>query len=236
MGACYLMKPEELKLSDIQRILIGEVPASFFIELIFRAAFIYFLLMISMRLMGKRMSSQISRNEMAAVVSLAAAVGIPLMNADRGLLPGVIIAIVIIGFQVLIAKKAAKNEKFEAITQDDLNILVTDGVMNLEAMKKTRITRERLFAQLRSFQKTHLGSVKRLYIEANGLFSLVDEREQKPGLSVLPEDDNDFIDKMNSKTGRCVCYNCGYTEDIVFKNTRIACENCGERHWVNAVS
>ena len=235
MGACYIMKTQELKLSDIQRILIGEVPASFFIELILRAAFIYFILMLSMRLMGKRMSSQISRNEMAAVVSLAAAVGIPLMNADRGILPAVIIAIVIIGFHTYIAKRSARDEKFEALTQDNLNTLVTNGVMNLDAMKKTRISRERLFAQLRSHQTMQLGSVKRFYLEANGLFSLVEENEPKPGLAVLPENDIDFINKMSSKTGRCVCYHCGYTEDEAKKYTWIACENCGERHWVNAV-
>lgn len=229
------MKPEDIHLNDLQRIFIGEVPFSFYVELIFRAAFIYLLLMLAMRLMGKRMSSQISRNEMAAVASLAAAVGIPLMNPDRGLLPGLIIAAVIVVFQILISKRSSRNEKFEALTQDKLNILVVDGVMDLKEMKKCRITRERLFAQLRSHQQTNLGAVKRLYVEANGLFSMVTDKDPKPGLSLIPEDDLEFIDKMNAETGKCVCKNCGYSEDVYIKNTRTFCDNCGDMCWVNAV-
>jgi uncharacterized membrane protein YcaP (DUF421 family) len=229
------MKPEEIYLSDLHRIFIGEVPASFYLELIFRAAFIYLLLMISMRAMGKKMSSQISRNEMAAVASLAAAVGIPLMNPDRGLLPGLIIAVVIVAFQILISKRASRNEKFEAITQDNLQTLVADGVMDLEEMKRTRITRERLFAQLRSLQKTNLGAVKRLYVEANGLFSMIEEKDPRPGLPLLPEDDVEFIGKMNTETGKCVCYNCGFLESHSIKSTRTLCNNCGDLNWVDAV-
>ncbi len=229
------MKPEEIYLSDLYRIFIGQVPESFYLELIFRSAFIYLLLMISMRLMGKRMSSQISRNEMAAVASLAAAVGIPLMNPDRGLLPGLIIAGVIVMFQVAISKRSAKDQNFEAITQDSLQTLVANGVMDLEEMKRTRITRERLFAQLRTFQNTNLGAVKRLYLEANGLFSLIPERDPQPGLSLLPEDDKEFEEKMNKETGKCVCYNCGFLESQTIKNTRTLCNNCGDLKWVDAV-
>src|SRR4051794_17099270 len=77
------MKPEKIHPDDWLRILVGEVPATYFIELIIRAAVVYLILMVSMRLMGKRMSSQLSRNELAALVSLAAAVGIPMMSPDR---------------------------------------------------------------------------------------------------------------------------------------------------------
>jgi hypothetical protein len=46
------MKPEEIYLSDWSRILIGEVPGSFYLEAIIRVVFIYLLLLVAMRLMG----------------------------------------------------------------------------------------------------------------------------------------------------------------------------------------
>jgi hypothetical protein len=97
------MQPEEIHLSDWSRILLGEVPASFFIEVVLRAAFLYLLLIISMRLMGKRMSAQLSRNERISIVSLAAAIGVPLQAPDRGLLPAFVIAVAVIGAGRLIA-------------------------------------------------------------------------------------------------------------------------------------
>jgi uncharacterized membrane protein YcaP (DUF421 family) len=229
------MKPEDIHLTDLQRIFIGEIPAIFFIELIFRSLFIYLLLVLSMRLMGKRMASKVSRNEMAAVASLAAAVGIPLMNPDRGLLPGLVIAFVIVVLQILIARRSARNEKFEAISQDKISMLVKDGILVLDNMKKTRISRERVFAQLRFMQKTHLGMIERLYLEANGLFSIVERQNHEPGLSIMPKTDFEFVKRNNTTTLFLVCHNCGYlSKEPILPHVDL-CPNCNAKDWDFAV-
>ncbi len=229
------MKPEELSLSDFNRILIGEIPAFFFIELIFRAFLIYALLIVSMRLMGKRMSAQISRNEMAAVVSLAAAVGIPLMNPDRGILPPVVITVVIIFFTNLVSRRTSRSEHFESLTQDDLDVLVQDGVLNLPTMEHTRISKERIFSQLRSLGIYHLGMVDRLYIEANGMFSLFKEKEPGIGLSVLPDIDPEFAKRKLDKTDDFVCCHCGTLAKTLISTMRTKCPNCKAIQWAPAV-
>lgn len=229
------MKPEDLSLSDFNRILIGEIPAFFFVELIFRAFLIYALLIVSMRVMGKRMSAQISRNEMAAVVSLAAAVGIPLMNPDRGILPPVVITIVIIIFTNMVSRRTARSEDFESLTQDDLDVLVVDGVLNLRTMEHTRITKERIFAQLRSLGILHLGMVNRLYIEANGMFSLVKQKEPGIGLSVLPDIDEEFAKRKLNRTEDFVCCHCGTMAKGLISTKRTKCPNCKSIEWAPAV-
>jgi uncharacterized membrane protein YcaP (DUF421 family) len=227
------MKEYEIKFSDIQRILIGEVPLHFYIEVILRVALIYVILMVSMRLMGKRMSTQLSRNEMAAVVSLAAAVGIPLMNPDRGLLPALVIAAVIIVYQIAIARKAAENKRFESLSQDEYSILVRDGVLDTAAMLQTRISRDRVLSQLRSEGIVHLGMVKRLYFEAGGSFSILQNPKPTPGLSVLPEWDKQFYQNWQVQTDLQVCENCGGLKPSVPENT--TCINCRRKKWVSAV-
>src|ERR1700712_3170595 len=187
------MKPEEIKLTDWSRILLGPVPPEFYVELIIRGCLVYALLMISMRFLGKRMSSQISRLELAALVSLASAIGVPLLSPMNGVLPAFIIAFIIVGFTRLISYISTKSQKFESATQGDLDMLVEDGVMKLDIMKRVRITRERLFAQLRSENLNHLGKVKRVYMEANGTFTLVPNEEKQAGLLVLPDWDEGFI-------------------------------------------
>ncbi|UOQ71833.1 hypothetical protein [Hymenobacter cellulosilyticus] len=72
------MKPEEIHLTDYMRIILGQVPWSFLLEVAIRAIFLYILIVVSMRLMGKRMSSQLSRHELAAISSIAAAIGVPI--------------------------------------------------------------------------------------------------------------------------------------------------------------
>jgi uncharacterized membrane protein YcaP (DUF421 family) len=229
------MKEYEIKITDLQRILLGEVPLPFYLELIFRAAVIYLILMVSLRFMGKRMSGQLSRNEMAAVASLAAAIGIPLMNPDKGILPAVIIAIVIIFYQTLIAKKAARNKQFESLTQDDYSTLVRDGVLDPKVMMRTRITKDRIFSQLRSEGFSHLGMVKRMYFEAGGNFSILGFAEPKAGLSILPEWDKELSSDLHLQTTRQVCHFCGKERQNT-TNAGTSCSNCKHDLWVESVT
>lgn len=229
------MKPDEIQLTDWQRILVGGVPGGFYLEVILRVAIIYLVLMVSMRLMGKRMASQLSRNEMVAMVSLAAAVGVPLQSPDRGILAAFVISAVVITIQQIVAKMATKNEKLETLTQGDITILVEDSHLNLKNMMKTGITRERAYAQLRNNSIKQLGEVKRLYFEAGGSFTFIPNTEVKPGLSILPGYDTDFMDEVYENTDELVCKNCGLVPTYKI-NVRIQkCDYCGSQDWVNAV-
>ena len=230
------MKPEDIHLSDWQRIFIGNVPGGFYLEVIFRTALIYLILMVSMRLMGKRMASQLSRNEMIAMVSLAAAIGVPLQSPDRGILAAVVIAAVVVTIQQTLARKVSKNQKLETLTQGDVAVLIEDGRLNLEAMKESGITRERAFSQIRSNNIKQLGEVKRLYFEAGGSFSLIKNNEVVPGLGVIPDYDRKFMQQIYKYSDKLVCKSCGQSAPTGSVNSETKCKNCKDCTWVKAVT
>lgn len=230
------MKTEEIKLSDWARILFGNVPYSFYFEIAIHAFFVYALLMVSMRLMGTRMSAQVSRLDLAAMVALASAIGVPLLSPQNGLIPAVIIALIVVVINRIIARWSFKNEYVEQLTQGDVDVLIEDMVMQTRNMKKTRISRERLFAELRSEKMSHLGMVKRVYLEADGHFSIIKNEDVKPGLVVLPEWDTEFIQEKVKATDVMVCSNCGnHKPNNTPASEQTNCPNCGKSEWTNAV-
>ncbi len=228
------MKPEEIHLSDWSRILIGEVPAGFYLEAIIRVAFIYLLLLVSMRLMGNRMGAVLTRNEMTAMIALAAANGVALMAPDRGLLPVVVVALIIIGYQKFIAWRSFRHPGFESAVLDDVSILVEDGRMNLDVLAAGVLSRERLLARLRQESIKNLGAVQRAYQEANGAFSIISFAEPRPGLSILPAVDTAFRDEQEKAPGQFACGSCGNSvpsPQLPASN----CTRCGEQQWQPAV-
>jgi uncharacterized membrane protein YcaP (DUF421 family) len=231
------MKPEDIKLSDWMRILVGDVPPLFYLELVIRAFFIYFLLMLCMRLMGKRMSSQLSRLELAAMVSLASAIGVPMLAPDRGLVPAVLIAFIVVGLTVLISHLSVNSEKFERKTQGDLDMLLEDGVLRFDVMQRVRITRERLFAHLRTEKVVQLGAVRRVYMEAGGNFTVVANEQEKPGLTILPDWDPDFQSRRQDATKITICRNCGIQKEnnVILRKGKERCRNCHGEGWTQAV-
>src|SRR5437764_1317303 len=98
-----VMKPDELKWTDWQRVFLGQVPPEFYLELAIRAVLVYLLLQISLRMLGKRMAGRMSITELMAMVALASAVGVPLLAYDRGILPAFIIAAIIVAVTRLMA-------------------------------------------------------------------------------------------------------------------------------------
>ena len=227
------MNPEEIKLSDWKRIFLGDTPPEFFLEVVLRTVFVFLLLIIAMRLLGRRMAARTSRIELVALFSLAAAIGVPLQAPDRGLLPAIVIAIVVILVGRLVAIFAFKDPKFEQTVVDDFTILVKDGVVQMGEMKKARITLERLFALLRGESIRHLGEVERLYFEANGSLTVVKPDTPNAGLAVIPVIDKEFLDQQPQATAN-VCRTCGSNEETA-KNKDGKCSNCGDEEWVSAI-
>jgi uncharacterized membrane protein YcaP (DUF421 family) len=227
------MKPEEFKMWDWQRIFIGEVPGAFLIETVLRVTILYIILIVSMRLLGKRMSSQLSRNELAAMVSLAAAIGVPILAPDRGLIPAIIIAIIVVSISKGVSYLTATNPKVEPVTQGRLDTLVSDSTINIKAMTKTRIPKERILAELRTASIKHLGEVERLYMEANGSFTIIKKDKPEPGLPVIPYVDPEFLQELKP-AGKHVCHFCGKRKES--NQPDEACSNCNNTEWTQAVA
>jgi uncharacterized membrane protein YcaP (DUF421 family) len=227
------MEKYQIHIDDLMRILQGNVPWEFYLELVIRALVSYAVIIVALRLMGKRMGKLLTRNEVAAVATLAAAIGIPLQTPDRGLLPGLLIAGLVVLFQRYIAHRASKKEQFERLTQGHISTLVTNSVLQIDAMKECHLSRERIFSLLRGHNIRHLGEVQRLYMEASGSFTFVPQPQPAPGLCVLPEIDTQFVDEQPADREKKVCSYCGIAQP---QPEVTECRNCNHKKWVHPIS
>jgi uncharacterized membrane protein YcaP (DUF421 family) len=223
------MDKEDIKLTDWLRIIAGDTPAIFLLEIIFRVILIYAILLIGLRLMGNRMAASLTRIEQASLVTLAAAIGVPIQTPERGILPAFIIALVVVLCGRIIGTKSVKSERFERIAQGRIDTLVYDGVLQIRMIQSTSLTPERIFAQLRSHGIICLSQVKRFYIEANGSFTLLRAKEEQPGLMILPEYDQAFR-KEFKESDKEICAACGAVKETKDQDK---CNNCNHDIWIH---
>jgi uncharacterized membrane protein YcaP (DUF421 family) len=228
------MKKEEIHLNDIERILFGQAPGAFLLEVLIRTVIIYGVLLLVLKLMGKRMDGQISIIEMAVMIVLGAILGVGTQIPDRGILMAAAALLLIFIFQRGINWLNIKSRKIENITNGALNILVKDGVLQLDEMKAARITRQNLFASLRGRQIFSLGKVKRVYFEACGLINVYEDQADRSGLPVFPSNEDEFIKtKTRTDTHHIACKNCGWVSGD--NRGEKACKNCGSKEWTHAI-
>ncbi len=187
-----------------------------------------------MRIMGKRMSAQLSIFELAIVVMLGAIISIPMQVPDYGLLVGIFILIIAVFLHRLINIISLKNPFFEKLTQGESSTILKNGELQLGEMKKVSLSRENLFANLRSKNVQHLGQISRIYLEPTGNISIFKFKDIHPGLSIMPDSDIDLKGHSNISSNYFACISCGRVEQgKIFSNQK--CINCGSKQWTEAI-
>ena len=228
------MKKEEIFLSDIHRILFGNAPVEFLLEVLLRTIIIYLTLIVILRIMGKRMSGQLTISELAVMVTLGAIVSAPMQIPERGILQGVAVLIFALAFQRGLNYFGAKNKKAEKLIQGEEAILVKNAVMQLEAMDSNKISKQQLFASLRNAGIFNLGEVDRVYLEASGLISIFSAKNAVPGLSLFPDTDKQIHEiQYSTAPAQMVCCNCG--TPTAQCDSYISCEVCEHHDWTVAI-
>jgi uncharacterized membrane protein YcaP (DUF421 family) len=218
----------------LQRILVGDAPWAFLAEVVVRAIAVYAMLLISMRLMGKRVAAQLSITELAVILMLGAAIGVPIQVSSQGILPALVVLLVVVTLQRGVSSLSVRYRSVEVLAQGDVGILLKDGRILLDGLRGSRISREMLESELRACGVQQLGELRRVYIESSGQLSLVPLREASPGLTICPDADEELRELVRA-SGYFACWHCGHVECQELKPDR-NCRHCGTNRWESAVT
>lgn len=217
----------------IQRLLVGDGPWAFLVEVIPRAAIMYVMLLIAMRMMGKRLAAQMSIIELAVILMLGAAIGLPIQVSSQGILPAAVVLVTVAVLQRLSAQAGLRWPKFGTVEQGGVTILVKDGCIQLDELKKSLISREMLASELRGASVAHFGQLRRVYLEASGVISIIWKKDPPPGLTVRPDMEKSLLDAIGAD-GYFSCWSCAVTVQCRERpNER--CKACGSERWESAV-
>lgn len=226
------MKKEEIILWDLKRIFLGQAPPEFLLEVLIRTLLVYLCGTVIIRLLGKRMNGQISILEMSVMVLMGAILSLPMQVPDRGIVQGMVALLTVLLLLRGINWLSFRKPKWEGLIHGRTIMLVKDGILQLQELRDQRISRQQLYGVLRSKQITNLGQVKRMYLEAYGSFSVYTANEIKAGLSLLPPNDTDLGQHLNTTPDK-VCADCGWIKPVT--SISGSCPNCGADKWTSAV-
>jgi uncharacterized membrane protein YcaP (DUF421 family) len=226
------LQEHPFRLDDWHRFLFGNASWQFLLEVFLRTGVTYVLLVVSMRLLGRRVAAQYTLFEISIVVTLAAAIGVPLQASNRGMLPPFVIALVAVVLQRALALVGANHRRFETLISTDVSLLVLEGQFRLAELARTAMPREKIYEAMRLRGLQHLGQVSRLYMEPSGAFSVTLARPARPGLSVLPCFDEELREEARAP-GWYACLNCANAVENQARPEE-SCTACGVAAWTYA--
>jgi uncharacterized membrane protein YcaP (DUF421 family) len=221
---------------DWKQVMLGDENWGFLPEIITRTLIMLIVILISLRVFGKRGVKQLSIFEIAVVIGLGSAAGDPMFYKDVGIIPAIIVFTLTVGLYKFITFLIGKSKKFEDIMEGKPICFVKDGIFSIENFKKESMGEDEFFAELRMQSVSQLGQIEFAIQETSGDMSIIfyPDEEVKYGLSVMPGSLDNW-QKEIKKTDYYSCIFCGYTEKLKPIDECI-CPECKKNRWVKATN
>lgn len=152
-----------------------------------RAIILYIIVLIVMRLMGKREIGQLQPFELAISIMIADLASIPMTEIGIPIFNGIIPILGLLVMHLTISVINLKSLKAREIICGKPSILIYRGKINEKALIKERFTINELEERLRGNNVVNLGDVEYAILETSGQVTVIQKPEKR---NTIPEDFN----------------------------------------------
>ncbi|KGE13050.1 hypothetical protein DI53_3267 [Sphingobacterium deserti] len=219
---------------EIEKLFVGGADFDFLTEIIWRTVIMFILILIILRLSGRRGVRQLTLFEVAIIISLGSAAGDPMFQEDIPVVYSVIVFGCVMGVYKLVTWLASRLKWVAVMMEGKAMTIVKDGMFDVRHENQHDFSKMEFFAELRNLSIEHLGQVREGILEVDGTMSVLyySDEDTKPGLPLFP---SHYIEvKPAERTGPFACMYCGAVQHEVVLGTH-KCDRCGRDRWTLAL-
>ncbi|HSB10113.1 MAG TPA: YetF domain-containing protein [Blastocatellia bacterium] len=146
------------------------------IEKIARPVIVYFFLVIGLRLAGKRELAQLNPFDLVVLLTLSNTVQNAIIGNDNSVTGGIIGAITLLIVNYIVVRFLFKHERLDRLVEGDSDVLIEDGKIKHDRLKKELITLQELETAAHKQGFGSLDEVDRAVLDPGGSFSFVGKK------------------------------------------------------------
>ena len=145
-----------------------------------RTVILYFLIMIGLRLMGKRQIGELEPSELVLTMMLSDLATVPMQDFGIPLLNGVIPIVTLLLLSMLLSWGSVRSIRLRRLICGSPTALILDGKVQQDAMRHNRFTLDELTQELRNQGILDIASVEYAVLETNGQLNIILAPAQQP--------------------------------------------------------
>jgi uncharacterized membrane protein YcaP (DUF421 family) len=184
----------------------------------------YGIILLSMKMMGKRQLGQMQISEFITAMILSELAALPLSDRNIPLVYCLVPLSVIICVEVILSFISLKSSSAQQFLESYPTFIIDKGVINQKALSDNRITLEEMLVELRIAGLTSVSEAEYMLLEPNGKFSVIPKAQYRQAtnedLSLSPsESDPDISLIVDGKVDKNGLSYLQKTEDWLKKKT-----------------
>ena len=158
-----------------------------------RATVLYAVVIFLIRVMGKRQIGELQPAEFVVTTLVSEIASIPMQDNTIPILNSISALFVLVAYEVITSAVSLKSYKFRAFMQGHPIIVIRDGVIDIKALKKMRMSVNDLMGALRQKDVFEISQVSYAIFETNGQISVLLKPENMNAtagdLNLRPQDE-----------------------------------------------
>ena len=145
-----------------------------------RALILYLVVLVALRLMGKREIGQLQPYELVITMMIADLASVPMQEIGIPLFHGIIPILALLASQIILSYVNIKSGWIRKIMCGEPTVLIQKGKIMEDRLKKQRYTIDGLLEELRSNGIFSLEEVEYAILETSGQISIIKKPEKSP--------------------------------------------------------
>ena len=145
-----------------------------------RTAVLYLVLILSIRLMGKRQIGQMEASEFVVTMLVANLASIPMQDGAIPLYSGLVPILTVLGLELVLSGLILHSVTIRRLFCGKPVILINNGTILRENLRRTRVTLDELMGHLRAKDVLDIRSVQYAILETDGSLSVFPYPKERP--------------------------------------------------------
>jgi len=157
-----------------------------YLTIIFRTVFLYILILVILRIMGKKELGQLSVIDFVVSIMMAEMAVLAIEKPESQLFTNILPILLLMFIQIILAFATLKSQKFRDFVDGKPTIIINKGKIDEEAMRKHRYNFDDLLLQLRGKDIRNISDVEFAILETTGELSVLKKEKKKSGNLTMP--------------------------------------------------
>lgn len=137
------------------------------------APLLFGLLVLVLNVVGKHSLAKTNAYGLVVTVAIGSATASSILSRQTALADGVLAIALLLGLEYLLAAAATRNPALRRWYTNKPTLLLQDGVLQSQAMRRERVTEAEVLAAVRKQGTASLEEVGAVVLEADGSFSVI---------------------------------------------------------------
>jgi len=145
-----------------------------------RTIFLYLVLIFAVRMMGKRQVGEMEPAEFVVTMLIANLAAIPMQDGAIPLYSGLVPILTVLGVELTLSGIVFSSVRFRRFLCGKPVILIENGVLDVQSLRRTRVTLDELSRQLREKDILSFNAVQYAILETDGQLSVFPYPKERP--------------------------------------------------------